>query len=136
MQKPQAQGGLHFLAFHAPPCADFLRFFISDQFWRTAGAFSKDDHLFQTSSWRVPCVLHASTAPAPPRPAPRPHHTQNQPFKITLFGLLGHSSPAPSITFYFDLLCRNVPYFYDTCWLGWQLLSNYSVITVITVFWT
>jgi hypothetical protein len=25
-QKPLAQGGVHFLDFHAPPCANFLRF--------------------------------------------------------------------------------------------------------------
>jgi hypothetical protein len=26
MQKPLAQGGVRFLDFHAPPCANFLRF--------------------------------------------------------------------------------------------------------------
>jgi hypothetical protein len=43
----------------------FSQIFVSNRFWRTAGAFSKDGHLFQTSSWYVPCVLCASSTSAP-----------------------------------------------------------------------
>ncbi len=68
--------------FSHPALSRCSQIFVSNRFWCTAGAFSNDDHLFQTSSWHVPCVLRAPLRP--PCPVPRPRHTQNQPFKITL----------------------------------------------------
>ena len=52
----------------------FAQIIVSDQFWRTAGAFSKDDHLSKTSSQRVPCA--PASPPRPHHPMPHPHHTQ------------------------------------------------------------
>ena len=65
-----------FFRFSRPTLRRFSRIFapfrqrsILAYRWRS----SQDYHLFQTSSWRVPCVLRASTTP-PPHHAPPPPH--------------------------------------------------------------
>ena len=75
-----------FFGFSRPTLCQFSQIFTSDRFWHTAGAFRKDGHLFQTSSWCVPCVLRASTAPAPPCAKPAPH--PNRLLKITLLSAI------------------------------------------------
>ena len=82
MQKPRAQGGARFSAFHAPPCADFLRFLSAIDFGAPLARLVKMTIFFKLQAG----VSLVSSAP-PPRlqcPAPRLRHTQNRPFKITL----------------------------------------------------
>ena len=84
-QKPQAQGGARFSAFHAPPCANFLRFLSAINFGAPLARLVKTTIFFKLQAG----VSLVSSAPPPllPRPAPRPCHTQNQPFKIILIGV-------------------------------------------------
>jgi hypothetical protein len=69
--KPLAQGGVRFSDFHLAPISHH---FVSDRFWRTAGAFSKTTIFFKLQAG----VSFVSSAPPPrlhrttPRPRPTP----------------------------------------------------------------
>jgi hypothetical protein len=72
-QKPLVQGGVRFFGFSHPALRRFSQIFISDRFWRTAGAFVKSAIFFKLQA----VVSVVSTTPAShPRHAratPPPH---------------------------------------------------------------
>ncbi len=65
-QKPQAQGGASFSAFHAPPCANFLRFLSAIDVGAPLARYVKTTIFFNFQA----DVSLVSSAP-PPRPKPR-----------------------------------------------------------------
>ncbi len=67
--QPQAQGGARFLAFHAPPCADFLRFSSAIDFGAPLARLVKTSIFFKLQAG----VSLVSAAPTPPRTTPAPH---------------------------------------------------------------
>ena len=84
--KPLAQGGVRFLDFHTHPALRrFSQIFISDRFWRTAGAFVKSAIFF-----KLQAVLCPLCPPRPPHaratPAPRPRRTQFDHLKSLYYG--------------------------------------------------
>jgi hypothetical protein len=82
--------------FSRPILRQFSHLFVSDQFWRTAGAFSKttifsDFKLACACPLCPPCLHHASTAHAP-----RPRPTPAAPEFDRLKSLYYDKDPAPS----------------------------------------
>ncbi len=59
-----------FFQFSRPTLRRFLHLFVSDQFWRTAGAFSKTTIFFK---------LQAGVSLVSSAPPPRPHHAAPRP---------------------------------------------------------
>jgi hypothetical protein len=57
-----------FFRFSRPTLRRFSHHFVSDRFWRTAGAFSKTTIFFKLQAG----VSFVSSAPPPPSTAPRP----------------------------------------------------------------
>ncbi len=74
MQKPQAQGGARLLAFHAPPCADFLRFLSAIDFGTPLARLVKTTIFFKLQTGVS--LVSSAPPPHPHRPVPHPRHTQ------------------------------------------------------------
>jgi len=71
-QKPQAQGGVRFSDFHAPPCADFCTFLSAIDFGAPLARLARLPS-FSNFKLAVPCVLHASTTLHHACTTPPPH---------------------------------------------------------------
>ena len=69
-QKPQAQGGPHFLAFHTQPCADVLRFLSAIDFGALLVRLVMMTIFFKLQAG----MSLVSSAPHCARPAPRHAH--------------------------------------------------------------